>query len=80
VIDTRIGMLALIRFSEEIKVLIAPGITIRLFAVDDAVAIADLFQASVRTPAARNYTPSQLRAWAPGSIDADKVGERCLNS
>ena len=59
------------------RVLIAPGITVRLFAMDDAAAIADLFQASVRTLAAPDYTPSQLRAWAPNSIDAEKFGKRC---
>jgi hypothetical protein len=39
------------------KALIAPGITVRPFAMDDAAAIADLFQASVRALAARDYTP-----------------------
>jgi|SRR5579872_357846 len=58
------------------RVLIALGITVRPFAMDDAAAIADLFQASVRALAARDYTPSQLRAWAPDSIDTEKFGER----
>ena len=61
------------------KVLIAPGITIRLFTIDDAAATSDLFRASVRTLAAGDYTPSQLRACAPDSIDVEKFGERCLS-
>jgi putative acetyltransferase len=61
------------------RVLIAPGITVRHFAMEDAATLANLFQASVRTLAAGDYTPSQLRAWAPDSIDAEKFGERCLS-
>jgi hypothetical protein len=60
-------------------VLFVPGIAIRLFAIDDVASVADLVRASVRGLAARDYTPTQLRAWAPDLVDEAKFGERCLS-
>lgn len=57
---------------------IAPGaIAIRPYAAADTGAVGELFRASVQGLAARDYTPSQLRAWAPDLTDDQEFGERC---
>lgn len=52
-------------------------ITIRPYAVDDASWLTDLFRSSVREIALRDYTASQIRAWAPDVIDEEQFGKKC---
>jgi putative acetyltransferase len=52
-------------------------ILIRTYEATDAAALVDLYRASVRTIAARDYNQSQVRAWAPDAIDEEKFGQRC---
>jgi putative acetyltransferase len=52
-------------------------IIIRSYEVADAASLVDLYRASVRNIAARDYTQSQVRAWAPDVIDEKKFGQRC---
>jgi putative acetyltransferase len=59
------------------SVITPAAIEIRAYASADAGAVAELFRASVRGLAACDYTPSQLRAWAPDVIDDREFGERC---
>lgn len=56
-----------------------PTITIRPYAAADVANVVGLFRASVRSIAAGDYKPSQLRAWAPDLIDEEKFGRRCEN-
>lgn len=51
-------------------------ITIRPYAVDDASGVTELFRSSVRQIASRDYTVSQIRAWAPDVIDQEQFGRR----
>jgi putative acetyltransferase len=52
-------------------------ITIRQYAAADASGLTSLFQSSVREIASRDYTASQIRAWAPDAIDEEQFGKRC---
>lgn len=52
-------------------------IIIRPYAVDDASGLTDLFRSSVREIASRDYTASQIRAWAPDVIDEGQFGKKC---
>src|SRR5581483_964434 len=52
-------------------------VTIRPFRATDAAAAIDLFRASVRELAARDYAPSQIRAWAPDAVDERAFGQGC---
>ena len=52
-------------------------ITIRPYATADASGVTNLFRASVREIASRDYTPAQVRAWAPEEIDEGQFGQRC---
>ena len=54
-----------------------PEIVIRTYQAADAQSVVNLFRASVRGIAARDYNRSQLRAWAPDVIDEEKFGQRC---
>jgi putative acetyltransferase len=54
-----------------------PAITLRPYHASDATSLVDLFRASVRSIAARDYRPSQIRAWAPDNLDEEKFGQRC---
>lgn len=54
-----------------------PTITIRSYEPADVASVVGLFRASVRSIAASDYKPSQLRAWAPDVIDEEKFGRRC---
>jgi len=53
------------------------AITIRLYQTTDAAMLTALFRDSVRHIASRDYTTSQVRAWAPDVIDERRFGERC---
>ena len=53
------------------------AITLRPYQASDAASLVDLFRASVRSIAARDYTRSQIRAWAPDTLGAEKFGQRC---
>lgn len=44
---------------------------IRAFRVDDAPALLDVFQSSVRQLAADDYDAAQIDAWAPADMDPD---------
>ena len=55
----------------------AVAITIRPYEARDAASLVGLFRASVRSIAARDYTPSQILAWAPDLIDEAQFGQRC---
>jgi putative acetyltransferase len=52
-------------------------ITLRRYSAADASVLANLFRASVRQIAARDYSPSQILAWAPDIIDVSQFGKRC---
>ncbi|MBV8743207.1 MAG: GNAT family N-acetyltransferase [Sinobacteraceae bacterium] len=52
-------------------------IIIRPYDGADALALSDLFQASVRSIASRDYSVAQLRAWAPDVIDPTAFDRRC---
>jgi len=54
-------------------------IALRPFHAADGASLARLFQASVRVLAATDYSASQLRAWAPDTMDEDKFGKRCAS-
>jgi putative acetyltransferase len=54
-----------------------PAIVIRTYQAADAASVVDVFRASVRSTAARDYHPAQIRAWAPDVIDEEKFGRRC---
>jgi len=54
-----------------------PAITIRPYRAADAANLTRLFQAAVWHIASRDYTPTQVRAWAPDIIDGRRFGERC---
>lgn len=58
--------------------LAAPGSPVlRPYAPEDLPALASLFHNTVHTVCARDYTPSQLDAWAPGQVD-EAVWSRSL--
>jgi putative acetyltransferase len=52
-------------------------ITIRPYEATDASSVTRLFRASVRGIASRDYTASQIKAWAPDVIDEEQFGKRC---
>ena len=52
-------------------------ITIRPYTAADAAAVTDVFRSAVRGIASRDYTASQVRAWAPDDIDVAQFGRRC---
>lgn len=54
-----------------------PALTIRPYDARDAATLANLFRASVRHIASRDYTATQVQAWAPDVIDERRFGERC---
>jgi putative acetyltransferase len=54
-----------------------PATRIRPYAVTDASGLTSLFRSSVREIASRDYTASQIRAWAPDVIDEERFGKRC---
>ena len=51
-------------------------ILIRPYKASDVSSLVSLFRASVRGIAARDYDLSQIRAWAPDTIDELKFGHR----
>jgi putative acetyltransferase len=53
-------------------------ITIRPYAATDAAGLTSLFCASVRHIASRDYTASQIRAWAPDT-DERQFGKKCVS-
>ena len=55
-----------------------PAITLRPYRADDLADLVALFRASVHGIARRDYTDSQLQAWAPKVIDHDLFARRCL--
>lgn len=54
-------------------------ITVRLFHVADAEAIAQLFHDTVRQINRRDYTEAQVRAWAPDDLHFRNWAEICAN-
>lgn len=57
----------------------APPIAIRPYAAGDASTLASLIRSSVREIASRDYTPSQIREWAPDRIDVIRFGQKCAS-
>lgn len=53
-------------------------ITIRPFRTDDAAPLLSLCRETIRTVNLRDYTPEQVRAWAPDAIDLDPWSARFL--
>ena len=49
--------------------------TLRLYKKEDAEEIVNLFYDTVHAVNAKDYTPAQLAAWAPDTIDIDKWNE-----
>jgi putative acetyltransferase len=49
---------------------------VRAMRPDDIDAVIDVFRASVRLVASRDYTPEQVMSWAPNEIDAAAWGKR----
>lgn len=54
------------------------AITIRPFRADDVAALISLFRASVRGIDRREYTESQVLAWAPDLIEHGQFAHRCV--
>ena len=54
-----------------------PAITIRPYHTDDVAGLVALFRTSVRSIGRRDYTDSQVQAWAPDLIDHDAFARRC---
>ena len=54
-----------------------PAITIRPYQTDDVAGLAALSRTSVRNIGRRDYTDSQVQAWAPDLIDHDAFARRC---
>jgi putative acetyltransferase len=53
------------------------AITIRPFCPADGACLAALFRASVTGIARRDYTQSQITAWAPEDLDVARFAARC---
>ena len=51
---------------------ICEAIEIRIYRPDDLEALIDLFNGSVRKIAGRDYSPSQVAAWAPEDVDRER--------
>jgi putative acetyltransferase len=54
-----------------------PKIVIRAYEASDVATLVHLFRASVRVIAQHDYSPSQIKAWAPDVIDEQQFGKRC---
>jgi putative acetyltransferase len=54
-----------------------PAIAIRPYQTDDVSDLVTLFRASVRSIGRRDYTDSQVQAWAPELIDQESFARRC---
>jgi putative acetyltransferase len=52
------------------------AVLIREFRLGDAPALHDVFLSAVREVAARDYSPEQIDAWAPKSVDAALWADR----
>ncbi|HUH83731.1 MAG TPA: GNAT family N-acetyltransferase [Stellaceae bacterium] len=52
-------------------------VVLRPYCPSDVDALIALFRDSVRRVAARDYSPEQLRAWAPDAIDRERWARRC---
>lgn len=48
------------------------SVAVRRFRVDDIPALFDLFHGTVHRVNGRDYTPEQIRAWAPGEMNASR--------
>ena len=48
-------------------------VTIRAYEMRDAAGVADVFYRSVREVALSDYTPEQVKAWAPGRLDVERT-------
>jgi putative acetyltransferase len=53
------------------------AITIRSYRAADGAVLAALFRASVTAIARRDYTQSQVEAWAPEDMDVARFATRC---
>ena len=53
------------------------AITIRPYRAADGAELAALFRSSVKAIARRDYTQSQVDAWAPDDIDVARFAARC---
>jgi putative acetyltransferase len=53
------------------------AVSIRRYLPTDAPALASLFRASVRDIASRDYSASQVRAWASCVVDEGQFGQTC---
>jgi putative acetyltransferase len=56
-----------------------PAINIRPYTPTDAAPLTALYRASVHGIASRDYTPQQIRAWAPDFIDEAAFGRKCAS-
>ena len=52
---------------------------LRLFRTDDADAVAALFRDTIGRVNSRDYTPEQIRAWAPDDVDVERWRQRLLS-
>lgn len=52
---------------------------VREYRPDDLEAVVILFQRSVREIASRDYSPAQISAWAPETLDVE-AWARCLGT
>lgn len=55
-----------------------PSMRVRDFQVDDAPALFRVFHSAIHMIASRDYTPEQVKAWAPDEVDADLWLRRML--
>jgi putative acetyltransferase len=51
------------------------SLLIRRYAVADAGDTWQVFRAAVHGTAGRDYTPEQIEAWAPPTVDASRLAE-----
>ncbi|MFL9845683.1 GNAT family N-acetyltransferase [Flavobacterium rhizosphaerae] len=53
-------------------------VLIRRYNADDLPDLVQLFRDTVHAINAKDYTPEQLNAWAPATIDAERWGQKLL--
>lgn len=53
---------------------------LRTYQQKDCPALAKIFYETVHAVNVKDYTPAQLNAWAPGTVDFKKWNERFINS
>jgi len=51
-------------------------ITVRAYRPEDAPALMAVYHSAIHETAARDYTPEQIAAWAPETLDAERWAQR----